>query len=125
MIDNIIHMSDRAIGVQINCRPKPISIIQVYAPTADKPDKEVERFYKEIEEVKKKLRRDGPLIIMGDVNAKVGNVAEKSAVGKYGLGERNERGTRLVEFAEKHRLVICNTHFQQHPRRLYLSLIHI
>ena len=56
---------------------------------------------------------------MGDLNAKVGNVAEKSAVGKYGLRERNERGTRLVEFAEKHRLVICNTHFQQHPRRLY------
>ena len=75
MIDNIIPMSERVIGIQINSRPKPVSIIQVYAPTAVKPYDEIERFYEEIEEVKKKLRRDGPLIIMGDLNAKVGNEA--------------------------------------------------
>ena len=75
MIDNIIPMSERVIGIQISSRPKPVSIIQVYAPTAVKPYDEIERFYEEIEEVKKKLRRDGPLIIMGDLNAKVGNEA--------------------------------------------------
>lgn len=119
MIKNIIPMSDRVIGIQIEARPKPITIIQVYAPTADKEDEEVEKLYEEIEKVKKELRRDGPVIIMGDFNAKVGSSPVNNTVGAFGLGEGNERGSRLIEFAEKHDMVIGNTLFKQHPRRLF------
>ena len=56
--------------------------------------------------------------IMGDFNAKVGTTLENT-VGRYGLGDTNERGERLIEFCQQHNLVITNTWFQQHPRRLY------
>ena len=55
---------------------------------------------------------------MGDFNAKVGTKLENT-VGRYGLGDMNERVERLVEFCQQHNLVITNTWFQQHPRRLY------
>ena len=51
------------------------------------------------------------VIIMGDFNAIVGEEPQNSQVGKYGLGERNERGRRLREFAANYKLVICNTLF--------------
>jgi len=92
MIKSIIPMSDRVVGIQIESRPKPITIIQVYAPTADKEDEEMEKLYYNIEVVKKKLRRDGPVIIMGDFNAKVGSAPVDNTIGAFGLGEGNERG---------------------------------
>ena len=59
---------------------------------------------------------------MGDFNAKVGsrqNDEEKESVGPFGLGDRNERGEQLVEFVTGNDLVVANTFFQQHPRRLF------
>ena len=59
---------------------------------------------------------------MGDFNAKVGSVQsdmEKVAVGRHGLGHINERGDRLVEFAVENELIVMNTVYRQHPRRLY------
>jgi len=69
--------------------------------------------------VKRKLRRDGPIIVLGDFNAKVGGTPVQGTVGDFGIGDRNERGTRLIEFAEKYNMVICSTLFKNHPRRLY------
>jgi hypothetical protein len=75
--------------------------------------------YEDIEKVLKKIRRDSPIIMMGDFNAKVGKGSDGECVGSFGLGQRNDKGDRLVEFAEKNQMVICNTMFQHHPRRLY------
>ena len=75
MISKIIPKSDRVMVIVINARPRPLSIVQVYLPTTDHNDDEVEAVYEDIEKVIKKLRRDGPIVIMGDFNAKVGKEA--------------------------------------------------
>ena len=59
------------------------------------------------------------LFIIGDWNAKVGSQETPGVTGKFGLGVRNESGQRLIEFCQENTLVIANTLFQQHKRRLY------
>ena len=59
------------------------------------------------------------LFIIGDWNAKVGSQETSGVIGKFGLGMRNEAGQRLIEFCQENALVIANTLFQQHMRRLY------
>ena len=58
-------------------------------------------------------------IIMGDLNAKVGNEADGEIVGKFGLGTQNERGERWVNWCKANGFTITNTWFEQHPRRLW------
>ena len=55
-----------------------------------------------------------------DWNAKVGSEETPGVTGKFGLGIRNEAGQRLIEFCQENALVIANTLFQQHKRRLYM-----
>ena len=52
-------------------------------------------------------------------NAKVGSQETPGVTGKFGIGVRNEAGQRLIEFCQENTLVIANTLFQQHKRRLY------
>ena len=59
------------------------------------------------------------LFITGDWNAKVGSQETPGVTGKFGLGVQNEAGQRLIEFCQENALVIANTLFQQHKRRLY------
>ena len=59
------------------------------------------------------------LFIIGDWNAKVGSKETPGVTGKFGLGIQNEAGQRLIEFCQENVLVIANTLFQQHKRRLY------
>ena len=59
------------------------------------------------------------LFIIGDWNAKVGNQETPGVTGKFDLGVQNEIGQRLIEFCQENALVIANTLFQQHKRRLY------
>ena len=59
------------------------------------------------------------LFIIGDWNAKVGNQETPGITGKFGLGVHYEAGQNLIEFAQENALVIPNTLFQQHKRRLY------
>ena len=59
------------------------------------------------------------LFIRGDWNAKVGSQEIPGVTGKFGLGGQNEAGQRLIEFCQENVLVIANTLFQQHKRRLY------
>ena len=59
------------------------------------------------------------LFITGDWNAKVGSQETPGVTGKFGLGVQNEAGQRLIEFCQENILVIANTLFQQHKRRLY------
>ena len=57
--------------------------------------------------------------LIGDRNAKVGSQETPGVIGKFGLGIQNEAGQRLIEFCQENALVIANTLFQQHKRRLY------
>ena len=57
--------------------------------------------------------------MIGDWNAKVGSQKSYGVTGKFGLGVQNEVGQRLIEFFQENALVIANTLFQQHKRRLY------
>ena len=59
------------------------------------------------------------LFIIGDWNAKVESQGIPGVTGKFGLGVQNEAGQRLIEFCQENALVIANTLFQQHKRRLY------
>ena len=97
-----------------------INIIQVYAPTSDYEDEEVEIFYEELEEMMVKVHRKDLLIVQGDWNAIVGNTNDvgRNAVGKFALGKTNPRGLRLLEFASKHSFTIANTlHPQKNSRK--------
>ena len=93
-----------------------ITVIQVYAPTSNAEEAEVERFYQDLLELTPK---NDVLFIIGDWNAKVGSQETPGVTGKFGLGTQNEAGQRLIEFCQENALVIANTLFQQHKRRLY------
>ena len=89
-------------------------IIQVYALTTAADDEEIEQFYEELDNIIKthKKCRD-MLLVIGDYNAKIGEGRDNKTVGPHGLGTRNERGNRLIEFATKHKVFITNTWFEQ------------
>ena len=65
------------------------------------------------------MQKTDVLFIIGDWNAKVGSQEIPGVSGKFGLGVQNKAGQRLTEFCQENALVIANTLFQQHKRRLY------
>ncbi|CAK1599374.1 unnamed protein product [Parnassius mnemosyne] len=96
-----------------------ITLIQVYAPTTDATDEDNELFYEQLETALKHLNPHNIILVQGDFNAKIGEGKVSDIVGSFGLGKRNDRGDRLLQFCEEHGLIISNTHFKQPPRRLY------
>ena len=80
---------------------------------------EVEQFYEDLQDLLELTPKKDILFIKGDWNAKVGSQETPGVTGKFGLGVRNEAGQRLIEFCQANALVIANTLFQQHKRRLY------
>ena len=98
---------------------KCITVIQVYAPTSNAEETEVEQFYDHLQDHLELTAQKDVLFIIGDWNAKVGSQGTPGLTGKFGLGIRNEAGQRLIEFCQENELVIANTFFQQHKRRLY------
>ena len=96
-----------------------ITVIQVYALTSNAEETEDEWFYEDLQDLLDLTPRKDVLFIIGDWNAKVGNQETPGVTGKFGLGIRNEVGQRLIEFCQENTLVIENTLFQQHKRRLY------
>lgn len=114
-----IPVSDRVMLLKINASPFNINIIQTYAPTCDGNDGDVEAFYDDIGKCLKLSRNHEITIVMGDFNAKIGQGKCENVVGEHGLGKRNERGERLIQFAQEHELIVTNTFFKLHPRRLY------
>ncbi|KAL0832506.1 hypothetical protein ABMA28_000722 [Loxostege sticticalis] len=116
-------VSDRIITMRINAKPNVLNIVQIYAPTAKAPDSVIDAFYESLVATLGKIPKREVTIILGDWNAKVGNTTNddhiRSTVGRFGLGDRNDRGQRLIEFCIEMNLCITNTQFQHHPRRLY------
>ena len=100
-------------------KPFNITVIQVYATTANAEEAEVERFYVDLQDFLELTPKKDVLFIIGDWNAKVGSQEIPGVTGKFGLGVQNEAGQRLTEFSQENALVIANTLFQQHKRRLY------
>ena len=107
------------ISVHLQSKPFNITVIQVYASTSNAEEAEVEWFYEDLQDLLEVTPKKHVLFIIGDWNAKVGSQETPGVTGKLGLGMQNEAGQRLIEFCQENALVIANTLFQQHKRRLY------
>ena len=101
------------ISVHFQGKPFSITVIQVYAPTTNTEEAEVEQLYEDLLELTPKTN---VLFIIGDWNAKVGSQTIPGVAGKFGLEVQNEAGQRLTEFCQENTLLIANTLFQQHKR---------
>ena len=107
------------ISVCFQGKPFNITVIQAYVPTSNAEEPEVEWFYEDLQDFLELTPKKYVLFIIGNWNAKVGSQETPGVTGKFGLGIRNEAGQRLIEFRQENALVITNTLFQQHKRRLY------
>ena len=100
-------------------KPFNITVIQIYAPISNAEEAEVEWFYEDLQDLLELTPKQDFLFLIGDWNAKVGSQEIPEVIGKFGLGVQNEAGQRLTNFCQENALVIANTLFQQHRRRLY------
>ena len=107
------------IFIHFQGKPFIIMIIQVYAPTNNAEKDEVEWFYEDLQDLLELTPKKDVLFLIGDWNAKVGSQETPGVTGKFGLRMQNEAGQRLIEFCQENALVIANTLFHQHKRRLY------
>ena len=111
--------NNRMISVHFQGKPFNITVIQLYAPMSNAEEAEVEWFYEDLQDLVELTPKKDVLSIIGGLNAKVGSQEIPGATGKFGLGVHNEAGQRLTKFCQENALVIENTLFQQHKRRLY------
>ena len=87
--------------------------------TSNAEEAEVEQFFEYLQDLSELTHKKDVIFIIGDWTAKVGSQETPGVTGKFGLGVQNEAGQRLIEFCQEKALVIANTLFQQHKRRLY------
>ena len=108
------------ISVHLQGKPFNIIVMQVYSLTNNAEETEVEQFYEDLQDLLELTpQKDVLFFIIGDQNAKVGSQETPGVTGKFGLGVQNESGKMLIEFCQENTLVIANTLFQQHKRRLH------
>ena len=107
------------ISVHFQGKPFNITVIQVYAPTINAEEAEVEWFYENLQDLLELTPKKDFIFIIGDWNAKVRSEETPGVTGKFGLGMWNEAGQKLIEFCQENALVIANTLFQQHKRSPY------
>ena len=110
------------ISVHFQGKPFNITIIQVYAPTSNVEEAEVERFYEDLQDLLELTPNKDVLFIIRDRNAKLGSQETPGVTVKFGLGIRNETGQKLIEFCQENTLVIANTLFQEYKRRLNMDI---
>ena len=84
--------NDRMISVHFQGKPFNITVIQVYAPTSNAEESEVERFYEDLQDLLELTPKKDILFIIGDWNAQVGSQETSGATGKFGLRVWNEAG---------------------------------
>ena len=110
--------------ISVRFQGKPfITVIQVYAPTSNAEEAEVEWFYEDLQDLLELTPPKDVLFSIGVWNAKVGSQEIPGVIGKFGFGVQNEAGQRLTEFCQVNTLVIANTLFQQYKRRLHMAII--
>ena len=102
--------NDRMISVCLQGKPLNITVIQVYAPTSNAKETEVERFYEDLKDLLELIPKKDVLFIIEDWNAKVGSQETAGVTGKFGLGMRNEAGQRLIRILPRK----CTAH-NKHP----------
>ena len=85
--------------------------------TSNAEEAEVKWFYEDLQDLLEIMTQKDVLFIIGDWNANVGSQETPGVTGKFGV--QNKAGQRLIEFCQENTLVIANTLFQQHKRRLY------
>ena len=107
------------ISVCFQGKPFNITVTQVYALTSNAEETEVEQFYEDLQDLLELTPKTDVLFIIGDWNAKVGSQDTPGVTDQFGLGVQNEAGQRLIEFCQENAMVIANTLFQQHKRRVY------
>ena len=111
--------NDRMISVHVQGKPFNITVIQVYALSSNAEEAEVEQLYEDLRDLLELTPQKVVLFIIRDWNATVGSQETPGVTSKFDLGVWNEAGQRLIEFCQENVLVIANTLFQQHKRRLY------
>ena len=104
--------NDRMISARFQGKPFNITVIQVYAPSSNAEEAEVEWFYEDLQDLLELTTRKDVFFIIGDWNAKVGSQETPGVTGKFGLGIRNEAGQKLIELCQENTLVIANILFQ-------------
>ena len=110
--------NDRLISLRFQGKPFYITVIQVYVPTSNAEEAEVEWFCENLQDLLELTPKKDVLFMIGDWKAKVGSKKNPWVTGKFSLGVSNEAGQRLIELCRENALVIANTLFQQHMRRL-------
>ena len=110
------------ISVRFQGKPFNITVIQVCALTNNAEEAETEWFYEDLQDFLELTPKKDVLFIIGDWNAKVESQETPGVTGKFGFGVQNEAGQKLIEFYQENVLVIENTLFQQHKRRLHMDL---
>ena len=99
------------ISVRFQGKPFNITVIQVYAPTRNSEDAEVEQFYEDLQDLLEVTPKEDVLFIMGAWNAKIGRQEIPGVTGKFGLAVQNEAGQRLTQFCQENTLVTAKTFF--------------
>ena len=99
------------ISVHFQDKPFNITIIQVYTPTTNDEEAEVEQFFDDLQSLLELTPPKDVLFIIGDQNAKVGSQEILGVKGKFDLVVQNEAGQRLTEFFQENTLVTANTLF--------------
>ncbi len=94
--------------MKIQGKPFNIVIVQAYAPTSASTDDEIEEFYNLLESTQDQVKSNEALVVMGDLNAEVGQERNGNIVGPCGMGEKNERGEKLIEFCQSRTLTHGN-----------------
>ena len=110
------------ISVCLQGKPFNITVIQVYTPTSNAEETEVEWFYEDLQEHLELTSQKDVFFIIGGWNAKVGSQETPGVTGKFGLGMWNEAGQRLIEFCQENALVTANTLFQQQEKTLHMDI---
>ena len=107
------------ISVHFQGKTFNITVIQVYTQPVTLKKQKLNGSYEDLQDLLELTPKKDVLFIIQDWNAKVGSQETPGITGKLGLGVQNEAGQRLIEFYQENALVIANTLFQQHKRRLY------
>ena len=112
-------MQSQNLMISFPGKPFNSTVIQVYAPTINAKEAEVEWSYDDIQVLLKLTPKTDVFFIIGDWNSTVGSQEIPGVAGKFGLGVQNKAEQRLTEFCQENTLVTANTLFQQHRRWFY------
>ena len=96
-----------------------MTFIQCYAPTTNAEEIDNEEFYGLLQQTVDEVLKEDTLLVIGDMNAKVGACETSRSTRRFELGSRNDAGSQLIEFCEANDLMIMNTCIEQLDRRMY------